>query len=322
MQPHLRAAEPVRRQAHPAGRRRAPERDDAVRPRPEDVGARRQLQGARARQPLRRRRQLLPVERRGEPGADDHGQRAARRRSPARAARRHARAHRSRHWHENAAPRSRSRFALILLSRSRRRSPRPSGGTARASTAVDSIGMTVADMDRAVDFYTRVLTFEKVSDVEVSGREVELPPGVFGARMRVVRLRLGDESIELTEYLAPQGRPVPADMRPNDRAFQHVAIIVSDMDAAYARLQAVPRRARVDRPAAPARLESERRRDQRLLLPRSGSAFPRDPAVSRRARGSAKWQRDRSPVPRHRPHGDRRRRHRRSRWRSTATAFR
>jgi catechol 2,3-dioxygenase-like lactoylglutathione lyase family enzyme len=104
-------------------------------------------------------------------------------------------------------------------------------------TAVDSVGITVADMSRAVDFYTSVLSFEKTSDVEVSGREYELLSGVFGARMRVVRLRLGDESIELTEFLAPKGRPVPADMRPNDRAFQHIAIIVSDMGKAYARLR-------------------------------------------------------------------------------------
>jgi catechol 2,3-dioxygenase-like lactoylglutathione lyase family enzyme len=99
------------------------------------------------------------------------------------------------------------------------------------------VGITVSDMDRAVDFYTRVLSFEKTSDVEVSGREYELLSGVFGARMRVVRLHLGSESIELTEFLAPKGRPIPADMRPNDRAFQHIAIIVSDMDAAYARLR-------------------------------------------------------------------------------------
>jgi len=103
--------------------------------------------------------------------------------------------------------------------------------------AVDSIGMTVDNMDRAIDFYTRVLTFEKLSDVEVAGREYELLEGVFGARARIVRLRLGDETIELTEYLAPKGRPMPADIRPNDVAFQHAAIIVSDMDAAYRRLR-------------------------------------------------------------------------------------
>jgi catechol 2,3-dioxygenase-like lactoylglutathione lyase family enzyme len=103
--------------------------------------------------------------------------------------------------------------------------------------AVGPVGITVSDMDRAVDFYSRVLTFRKVSDVEVAGESYEHLQGVFGLRMRVVRMQLGDEQIELTEYLAPGGRPFPADTRSNDRWFQHIAIIVSDMDRAHARLR-------------------------------------------------------------------------------------
>jgi catechol 2,3-dioxygenase-like lactoylglutathione lyase family enzyme len=103
--------------------------------------------------------------------------------------------------------------------------------------AVDSVGMTVDDMDRSVEFYTKVLSFAVVSDVEVYGEPYEQLQGVFGVRMRVVRLRLGDEFLELTEYLAPKGRPIPVDSRSNDRWFQHVAIIVSDMDRAYAWLR-------------------------------------------------------------------------------------
>jgi catechol 2,3-dioxygenase-like lactoylglutathione lyase family enzyme len=102
---------------------------------------------------------------------------------------------------------------------------------------VDAIGITVSDMDRAVDFYSKVLTFEKISDAEVSGENFEHLEGVFGLRMRVVRMRLGDEFIELTEFLAPKGRPIPIDSRSNDRWFQHIAIIVSDMDKAYAWLR-------------------------------------------------------------------------------------
>src|SRR5207253_4871400 len=102
---------------------------------------------------------------------------------------------------------------------------------------VDAIGITVSDMDRAVDFYSKVLTFEKVSDTEVAGENYEHLEGVFGLRMRVVRMRLGDEFIELTEYLVPKGRPIPIDSRSNDRWFQHIAIIVSDMDKAYAQLR-------------------------------------------------------------------------------------
>ena len=124
-------------------------------------------------------------------------------------------------------------FLLVLCAAPHGRST--AAGVSPAT--VESIGITVSDMDRAVAFYTSVLTFEKVSDVQVDGREYELLTGVFGARARIVRLRLGRERLELTEFLAPRGRPIPADMRANDLAFQHVAIIVSDMDAAYARLR-------------------------------------------------------------------------------------
>ncbi|MEM7770749.1 MAG: VOC family protein [Cyanobacteria bacterium P01_A01_bin.37] len=103
--------------------------------------------------------------------------------------------------------------------------------------AIASVGMTVSDMDRAIAFYEQVLDFTKISDVEVHGRNYELMQGVFGIRMRVVQLQLGDEIIELTDYLTVGGRPIPIDSRSTDQWFQHIAIVVSDMDAAYQRLR-------------------------------------------------------------------------------------
>ena len=104
-------------------------------------------------------------------------------------------------------------------------------------TSVDSIGLTVSDLDRSVEFYSRVLSFEEVSETEVHGSDYEHLEGVFGLRMRTARMRLGDEFIELTEFLAPRGRPTPPDAQANDRWFQHIAIITSDMDRAYKRLR-------------------------------------------------------------------------------------
>lgn len=105
--------------------------------------------------------------------------------------------------------------------------------------AVLAVGMTVSDLDRAVTFYSDVLTFQKIDETEVAGDAFERLHGVFGARARIARMRLGDETIELTEYIAPSdGRPIPADSRSHDRWFQHIAIVVRDMDEAYARLRA------------------------------------------------------------------------------------
>jgi catechol 2,3-dioxygenase-like lactoylglutathione lyase family enzyme len=104
-------------------------------------------------------------------------------------------------------------------------------------SAVDSVALTVSDLDRAIDFYSKVLTFEKVADREVAGEPYERLFGLSGVRVRSVRMRLGDEYLELQQFVAPRGRPVPIDSRSNDRWFQHVAIIVSDMSTAYARLR-------------------------------------------------------------------------------------
>jgi catechol 2,3-dioxygenase-like lactoylglutathione lyase family enzyme len=114
-----------------------------------------------------------------------------------------------------------------------RAAPQRSSPTAVNVLSIGTIVITVGDMDRSLDFYSRVLTFEKVSDTELAGDDVEHLFGVFGARVRVVKMKLGDESIELVQFLAPRGRSIPVDSRSNDLWFQHIAVIVSDMDRAY-----------------------------------------------------------------------------------------
>ena len=109
--------------------------------------------------------------------------------------------------------------------------------TARAEVAVDSVGITVRDLDAAKAYYAGVLGFEPAGEREVTGDDFEHAYGVFGLRMRIARMQLGDESIELMEYLAPRGRPIAADSRSNDLWFQHIALIVSDIERAYAHLR-------------------------------------------------------------------------------------
>ncbi len=112
----------------------------------------------------------------------------------------------------------------------------PDGDARMRVEAVESIAVTVDDLDRAEAWYTQVLDFRPEWRREIAGEQAERLLGVFGARARVTRLRLGDEHLDLIDFLTPEGRPVPADSSAGDLWFQHIAIIVSDMDAAVARL--------------------------------------------------------------------------------------
>ncbi len=108
---------------------------------------------------------------------------------------------------------------------------------AQEPVVVTTVGITVRDLDRSIRFYTDVLRFVVVERRDAHGAAEERLRGVFGTHTETAVLRLGDERIELVEFLAPRGRSMPEDSHSNDRWFQHVAIVVSDMDVAYARLR-------------------------------------------------------------------------------------
>ncbi len=104
--------------------------------------------------------------------------------------------------------------------------------------SVASVGFTVSDIDRSVAFYRDVLTFKPVSDVEVDGPEYDQLYGVFGVRARIVRMQLGEQQIELTQFISPpDARPIPVPSYSHDLWFQHFAIVVRDMEAAWAQLR-------------------------------------------------------------------------------------
>ena len=104
-------------------------------------------------------------------------------------------------------------------------------------TGVAAVGMTVADMDRAVAFYSNVLSFKKISARYEEGTDYQELENVPGAKARVVRMRLGNGLMDLTQYLTPKGKPIPRDSASNDLWFQHLAIVVSNMEKAYERLR-------------------------------------------------------------------------------------
>lgn len=105
---------------------------------------------------------------------------------------------------------------------------------------IRAIGLTVTNVNRSLNFYTQALGFEAVSDITIEKQNYSDLVGVPGAKIRIVTLRLGDELIKLMEYLNVEGKPIPSDSQSNDLWFQHLAIVVSDMDRAYDHLRPFP----------------------------------------------------------------------------------
>lgn len=106
-------------------------------------------------------------------------------------------------------------------------------------TAVTGVSITVEDLDREVNFFTQTLDFQKIKQETWSGDEVTKLFGLpfKNASVQVVTLQLGAEQIRLMDFDGDPSRAIPADSRSNDLWFQHLAIVVRDMDAAYQRLQ-------------------------------------------------------------------------------------
>lgn len=108
---------------------------------------------------------------------------------------------------------------------------------AQTINEIRRVSLTVSDLDEAIEFYTRTLPFQKDTFFMLKGENVQQLFNVQDTSLlvKVVRLRLGDEQIELLEFHSVEftGREIPADSRSNDLWFQHIAIVVSDMEKAY-----------------------------------------------------------------------------------------
>jgi catechol 2,3-dioxygenase-like lactoylglutathione lyase family enzyme len=113
---------------------------------------------------------------------------------------------------------------------------------------IGRISFTTADADRLVAFYQRAFGFEAMEPEHYGGPGFAQLTGVEGAHARALPLRLGEETIELLAFALP-GTPYPADIGCDDPRFQHIAIVVADMETAYLRLCACEGWTAITRPA-------------------------------------------------------------------------
>jgi len=110
--------------------------------------------------------------------------------------------------------------------------------SAQTITEIKGVSFTVSNLNEALKFYTEVLSFRIDTVYVLQGKKVQHLFGLEDANLliNVARLYLGDEYIELMEFHSKKtiSRKIPIDSRSNDLWFQHIAIVVSDMNKAYA----------------------------------------------------------------------------------------
>lgn len=101
--------------------------------------------------------------------------------------------------------------------------------------AIDHVGVTVADLDRALEFWCDRLGLRLLNRVTETGDDIAALIGEDFVEIEIADLDAGDGRIvELIRYIRPAGRPVRA--RSSDPGSAHIALRVDDLDAALDRL--------------------------------------------------------------------------------------
>lgn len=94
-------------------------------------------------------------------------------------------------------------------------------------------GLTVSDIDEAVEFYRDTLGFEEKHRTHNEGEQFSTVVGIEEAEAEMVFLEAGGMYIELFEYVPP-GRDLHQGKQSNDDiGAHHVAFAVEDLDSWY-----------------------------------------------------------------------------------------
>lgn len=102
----------------------------------------------------------------------------------------------------------------------------------------DHVGVTVRDLDRSLAFYRDLLGLEVLRRRDrFKAEHVQRLVGLPGAELSVAMLAIpGGAKIELVQYHEPDGAEIAA--APCDRGAVHFAVLVSDIHALKAKLEA------------------------------------------------------------------------------------
>ena len=99
------------------------------------------------------------------------------------------------------------------------------------------ICIAVSDIERSLDFYTRLFGFDVVFDVELEGESLEAVTSKEGAKGRMVGGLVGGTVIELLALGAPPG--TGSGTSATRTGYTNISLSVPDLDAAVAEVGAL-----------------------------------------------------------------------------------
>lgn len=106
---------------------------------------------------------------------------------------------------------------------------------------IKTIGFSTTNAEATSDFLEGSLGFKRKESFLIDGGQYIDLVGLPGSKLKIVRLALGEETLELTEVvsLGPgqrKGHKPPADSSSCDLWFQHICIVVNDLNAVTEKL--------------------------------------------------------------------------------------
>ena len=108
--------------------------------------------------------------------------------------------------------------------------------TAFVTEGVHHVGVTVSDLERSLEWYSRIFGFEPGPVNHGEGPDLERGVQVPGATLSFCMVRVGNVNLEFLQYHQPEGKEW--DRTNGDVGAAHICFVVDDMAAAYADLQA------------------------------------------------------------------------------------
>jgi len=106
-------------------------------------------------------------------------------------------------------------------------------------THLEHVGLGVADLERSVAFYRDVIGFSVRRILEPrDDSRLGVITGMPGARARIAHLVMGQNMLELFQYIEPAAKSFAHDRSQADKGYIHMGLHSGDVRSDYDRLRA------------------------------------------------------------------------------------